>query len=353
MRVMLPKTVEDFGRAFAMVEPEGLEGYVDGGSGREVTVRRNVEAWDAIEVRPRVLRGASAPDLSTTVLGVAEPHPVMVAPVGFQQYVHTDGGVEAARGAVAAGARYVHSTFGAASFTELEAVEGLRWWFQLYAFTDDGLNRALIERATEAGAEAVVFTVDLAVLAHRERDAHSGFVLRGNREVPCVADVGYADARLAPVWASLDHDISFAHLDRLVADSPVPVLVKGVLRADDAVECVGHGAAGVVVSNHGGRQLDTAVPTSIALPEVVDAVGGRAEVIVDSGVRSGLDVAKGLALGASAVMVGRPVLWGLGVGGSAGVERVLQLLVDGLTNAMSLSGARNVGELDRSLLSRP
>ncbi|MFM7616504.1 MAG: alpha-hydroxy acid oxidase [Actinomycetes bacterium] len=351
--MLLPKTVEDFGRAFAILEPEGLEGYVDGGSGREVTLRRNVEGWDAIEVRPRVLRGTGAPDLSSSLLGVTEQHPVLVAPVGFQQYVHPDGGAEAARGAAAAGARYVHSTFGAANFAELEAVEGLRWWFQLYAFTDQGLNRALMQRAAEAGAEAVVFTVDLAVLAHRERDAHTGFTLRGNRDVPCVAEVGHPDARLAPVWASLDHDISLAHLERVIADSPVPVLVKGVLRGDDAVECMDHGAVGVVVSNHGGRQLDTAVPTSIALPEVVDTVDGRGAVLVDSGIRSGLDVAKGLALGATAVMVGRPVLWGLGVGGSAGVQRVLDLLVEGLAGSMALAGARTVRELDRSLLVMP
>lgn len=348
--VPLPKTIADFARAFAISESEGLEGYIDGGAGDEITLRRNREAWDAVELLPRSLRGVGTRDLTTRVLGAEEPAPIMVAPVGFQQYAQPDGGIEVPRAAARAGIRYAHSTFATSGFDDLAAIDGLRWWFQLYVFTDAGLNRALIERAVAAGADAVLFTVDLAVLGARERDAHTGFALRGNRPVPCVADAGWADPRLAPVWQSLDHDISLATLDRIVADSPIPVLVKGVLRADDAVACTERGAAGVIVSNHGGRQIDTAVPTAVALPPIVDAVGDRGEVLVDSGIRSGIDIAKALALGARAALVGRPPMWGLGVAGGAGVEAVLRLLVDDLSTAMALLGARTVADLDRGLL---
>ena len=232
-------------------------------------------------------------------------------------------------------------------------VEGLRWWFQLYAFDDVGLNRALVERAVASGADAVVFTADLAVLGARERDVHTGFSLRGNRVVPCVAEAGRTDARLAPVWQSLDHDLSLATLDRVLADSTVPVIVKGVLRADDAVACVERGAAAVIVSNHGGRQIDTAVPSAVALAPIVDAVADRAEVLVDSGIRSGNDIVKALALGARAAMVGRPPMWGLGVAGAAGVQEVLRLLVDELSTAMALCGAPTIAHLDRGLLALP
>ncbi len=351
--VPLPKTINDFARAFAISETEGLEGYVDGGAGTEITLRRNKEAWDAIELLPRALRGVGTRDLTTRVLGSTEPAPIIVAPVGFQQYAHPDGGVEVPKAAARAGIRYAHSTFATSGFADLAAIDGLRWWFQLYVFDDPGLNRALIEQAVAAGADAVLFTVDLAVLGPRERDAHTGFALRGNRVVPCVAEAGRDDARLAPVWQALDHDISLATLDRVVADSPVPVLVKGILRADDAVACIDHGAAGVIVSNHGGRQIDTAVPTAVALAPVVDAVGDRGEVLVDSGIRSGNDVAKALALGARSVLVGRPPMWGLGVAGGEGVEAVLHLLVDELSTAMALLGARTVADLDRGLLALP
>lgn len=346
----MPRTIDDFRRSFTIVEPEGLEGYVDGPAGAGITLERNRLAWDAIELLPHVLRATATRSSETTVLGVREPHPIFVAPVGFQQYVSAAPAASTAEGAAARDARYVHSTFGSASFSDLETVEGLRWWFQLYAFTDQGLNRALIQRAIEAGADAIVLTVDLATLGHRDRDLHTGFTLRGARPVPCVADVGHDDPRLAPVWASLDSDLSMSTLEWVVAESSVPVLVKGVLRGDDAVRCVSSGAAGVIVSNHGGRQLDTAVPTATALPRVVDALGGRGEVLVDGGIRCGTDVLKALALGASAVLTGRPALWGLGVGGAAGVSEVLRLLVEDLSTAMALVGARSIEEITRDLL---
>jgi len=348
-----PQTIEDFAAAFAIFESEGLEGYVNGGAGAGLTMKNNRLAWDSIDIRPKILGGVATRDFTTTVLGKPENHPIMVAPVGFQGYVHAEGEMGLALGAVAAGARYCHSTFGAASFAELEQIDGLRWWFQLYCFTDPGLNRSLIERAVEAGAEAIVMTVDLAALGHRDRDLHTGFSLRGNRPVACVAEVGLADPRLAVVWNLLDHDISWSTLAQTLEASSVPVLVKGVLRGDDAAAAVDGGAGGVVVSNHGGRQLDTAVPTARALVEVVDAVDGRGEVLVDSGIRSGIDVAKALGLGASAVLTGRPPLWGLGVGGHEGVAQVLDLMVEDFDRAMAQIGVSTVDEITRDLFVLP
>ncbi len=346
-------TIDDFATAFALFESEGLEGYVNGGSGTGLTMASNRAAWDAIEIRPRILTGVGSRDLTTVVLGTQEKHPIMVAPVGFQGYVHADGARALASGAVAAGARYCHSTFGAASFADLEQIDGLRWWFQLYSFTDAGLNRSLIERAQEAGAEAIVLTVDLAALGHRDRDAHTGFALRGNRQVACVAEVGHPDPKLSSVWNSLDHDISWETLQQVLTVATVPVLVKGVLRGDDAATAIAQGAAGVIVSNHGGRQLDTAVSTQRALVDVVEAVDGRGEVLVDSGIRYGTDVVKALGLGASAVLVGRPPLWGLGVAGHEGVARVLALMVEDFDRAMALVGASSVGDITNDLFVLP
>ena len=344
------RTVEDFGHAFRLMEPIGLEGYIDGGAGRGVTLERNTAAWDHIEVRPHVLAGPTQVSLATTVIGTTDAVPFMVAPMGFQRYVKSDGGVVVPRAAAAEGVRYCHSTFASSGFSDLAGIAGLRWWFQLYALKDWGLNRAMVQLAAEAGAEAVILTVDLAALGVRERDVHTGFSLRGNAHVPCVEEAGAADPRLAPTWASLDHDLSWASLAELVGFSPVPVIVKGILRPSDAAMAIDHGASAVVVSNHGGRQLDTSVPTAEVLADIVDRVDGRGSVIVDSGLRSGLDVAKALALGADSTMIGRPIMWGLGVAGEEGVGQVLRLLKEDVERSIILMGARSTSELSREFV---
>ena len=346
----LPRTLEDFRRTFIMMETEGLEGYVDGGSGRGITAVRNVKAWEAVELLPHVLAGSGTPDTSASLLGVTDQFPLLVAPTGFQEYVYPDGGRAVPRACAAAGVRYTHSTFATSGFADLAAIDDLSWWFQLYVFTDKGLNRALMAKAAEAGASAVVMTVDLAVLGQRDRDLHTGFSLRGRNIVPCAAEAGAPDTRLAPLWASLDHDLSWETLSTVIAESPLPVIVKGLIRADDACQALDLGAAGVIVSNHGGRQLDTAAATARALPAVVDAVAGRGAVLVDGGIRSGLDVAKAIALGADAALVGRAPLWGLGVGGEPGVAAVLRILQEEFQRSMTLLGARTTADLTRDLL---
>src|SRR5215217_5809776 len=288
--------------------PEGLEGYIEGGSGDEITLRANESAWAARELVPHALTGVRRRDSSVEVLGHRLRHPVIVAPTGFQRLIHPEGEIASARGAHAAGAMFCLSTFASTSARELaERLPGLDWWFQLYWFTDRDLNWALVENAVAAGAKAIVLTVDLATLGSRERDRHSGFSLRGNMVVPNVAETGrHPTAKLAPVWAGLDPGVCWQDLHELVQRASVPVIVKGLVRGDDARRAADEGAAAVVVSNHGGRQLDTALATASALPDVVDAADGRIEVLVDGGIRRGIDVAKALALGADAVLIGRP-----------------------------------------------
>ena len=332
--------------------PEGLEGYIEGGAGDELTARANEAAWRAVELVPHVLTGVRHRDSSVEVLGRRLPHPLIVAPTGFQRLTHPDGEVACARGARAAGAVYCLSTFATTSAKELATkVPDLDWWFQLYWFTDRDLNWALVENAIAAGANAIVLTVDLATLGSRERDHHSGFSLRGSMVVPNVAETGrHPTAALAPVWATLDPGVCWQDLDELVQRAGVPVIVKGLVRGDDALRAAELGAAAVVVSNHGGRQLDTALATATALPEVVDAVGGRIDVLVDGGIRRGTDIVKALALGAQAVLIGRPPLWGLAAGGADGVQHVIELLANEFDNALALLGATSRRELDRSLL---
>ena len=332
--------------------PEGLEGYIEGGAGDEITLRANEAAWRDLELVPHVLTGVRDRDPSVEVLGRRLPHPLIVAPTGFQRLVHPDGEIACARGARAAGAQFCLSTFATTSAKELQAEQpDLDWWFQLYWFTDRDLNWALVDNAIEAGAKAIVLTVDLATLGSRERDHLSGFSLRGSMVVPNVAETGrHPTAKLAPVWATLDPGVCWQDLEELVRRAAVPVIVKGLMRGDDARRAADLGAAAVVVSNHGGRQLDTGLATATALPQLVDAVGEQIDVLVDGGIRRGADIAKALALGAKAVLIGRPPLWGLAAGGGDGVQHVVELLASEFDNALALLGVSSARELDRSLL---
>jgi 4-hydroxymandelate oxidase len=332
--------------------------YFASGAGDEVTLRQNRAAWEACKLRPRVLMDVSARNLSTTVLGQVIRLPVLVAPMAFQCLAHPEGEVATARAAAEMGTIVVLSTL---STKSLEAVataqkEPLRW-FQLYVHRDRGLTRALVERAQLAGYQALCPTVDALMLGRRERDARNAFALPvgmalanlAGREMPQEAGESGLFAYFA---RQLDAGLTWQDLDWLRSITSLPIVVKGVLRADDAVRAVEHGAAAVIVSNHGGRQLDGAIATMEALPEVVAAVAGKAEVLVDGGIRRGTDVLKALALGARAVLLGRPVLWGLAVGGEAGARHVLELLREELDLAMALSGAATVADVDASLVVR-
>ena len=332
--------------------------YYAGGAHDEVTVRENRRAYEALALRPRVLVDVSRRDTSTTVLGTAVAAPVLVAPMAFQRLAHSDGELATARAVRASGSLMVLSTLATASVEEVCAAAPGPLWFQLYVYRDRGATRALVERAEGAGCTALVLTVDTPLLGRRERDVRTGFTLPPELSIgnvvpggPSTLPPAYADSGLAAFFADLlDASLTWRDVEWLRSITRLPVVVKGVLRADDARQAVERGAAAVVVSNHGGRQLDTALATVRALPEVVDAVGGRVEVLVDGGVRRGTDVVKALALGARAVLLGRPVLWGLAIGGEAGVAAALATLREELDLAMALCGCPRLSDLTPDLL---
>ncbi len=347
--------VADFERLAAERLEEGVLGYFAGGACDEVTLGDNVAAWRRWRLRPRVLAGVGEVRTSVEVLGAEVAMPVLVAPVAYQRLAHEDGEAGMARAAAAAGTVMCLSTLATARPSEIAAAApGGRRWFQLYCFRDEGVTRALMEEAVESGFEAIVVTVDAPRGGRRERDLRTGFRIPEGLGVPSVqAALGSERAvTIEETFALMDPALGWTALEDLASESKVPVLVKGVLTGEDAALAVEHGAAGVVVSNHGGRQLDCVAAGADALPEVVDAVEGRGAVLVDGGVRRGTDVAIALALGADAVLVGRPALWGLAVGGEGGAGRVLELLREELELALALCGCASPAELTRAHVQR-
>ena len=326
--------------AEASLEP-GAHGYFAGGAGDERCLRENVEAWRRYRLRPRVLVDVSATSAATTVLGTEISMPVLVAPTAFHRMLHPDGEAGTARAAAAAGTIMCLSTLATASPAEVAAAApGAPRWFQLYVFRDRGVTRSLVEQAVDAGFEAIVLTVDAPRLGRRERDLRTGFRVPQEVVVPSIAalDGQWAGATPLEVLSQIDASLGWADLEQFVAESRVPVILKGIQTAEDAALACEHGAAAIVVSNHGGRQLDAVAPTAELLPEVVEAVAGRLEVYVDGGIRRGNDVVVALALGARAVLVGRPVLWGLAHAGEVGVRHVLDLLRDEVELTLALCG---------------
>lgn len=332
--------------------------YYRSGARDERTVADNVAAYARLRLRYRVLAGIAEVSTATEVLGHRIDLPVLVAPTAFHRLAHPRGEAATAEGAGRAGTLFTLSTLSNTPIEEVCAATSGPVWFQLYVYRDRGATAALVDRVREAGASAIVLTVDAPVLGTRERDVRNRFRLPPGLDMPNATAEPYRvlgtseiDSALA-AWVAdnLDPSLGWSDLDWLCERAGLPVLVKGVVRGDDAAACVDHGAAGVVVSNHGGRQLDTSVATIDALAEVVDAVAGRVEVLLDGGIRRGTDVLKALALGAKAVAVGRPALWGLAVGGADGVAEVLGMLQAELTEAMLLCGAADPGLVTRDLV---
>jgi isopentenyl diphosphate isomerase/L-lactate dehydrogenase-like FMN-dependent dehydrogenase len=343
-----PLNAGDYERlAEKRLEP-GAWGYFAGGAGDEWTLRENLAAWSRWQLRPRVLVDVGETSAATSVLGTEISMPVIVAPMAYHRLAHPDGEPATARAAAAAGTIACFSTLATATPEEVAAAapEAPRW-FQVYVFRRRELTWAVVERALEAGFGALVLTADVAVVGRRERDLRTGFAIPDGIDVPMLSAAGEAwSGTLQDV--GIDPTLSWRDLEALCARYEVPVLVKGVLGAEDARLAAEHGAAGVVVSNHGGRQLD-GVPAALdVLPEVVEAVGDRLEVLVDGGVRRGTDVLKALALGARAVLVGRPVIWGLTVGGESGARHVLELLREEVEVGLALLGAPSPADVTRS-----
>ncbi|MDP1028471.1 FMN-dependent L-lactate dehydrogenase LldD [Sphingomonas sp. KR1UV-12] len=358
--------------------PRFLFDYADGGAGSEATLRANVEDLARLGLRQRVLRDVAAIDLSADLLGVRRPLPLALGPIGIAGMYRRRGEIQAARAAAAAGIPFTLSTVGLCSLAEVRAATPDALWFQLYVIRDRAFMADLIATAKAQGAEALIFTVDMPVPGSRYRDAHSGMAgprapLR--RAVQTLTrprwawDVGvrgrpHALGNLLPVlgassgmndymgWlgANFDPSIRWDDIGWLRAAWDGPLVIKGILDPDDARAAADAGADAIVVSNHGGRQLDGASSTARALPAIAAAVKDRVTIFADSGVRSGLDVVRMLALGADGVLLGRAWLYALAVGGQAGVTRLLTMIESEMRVAMALTGVRSIAEIDASIL---
>jgi isopentenyl diphosphate isomerase/L-lactate dehydrogenase-like FMN-dependent dehydrogenase len=334
---------------------QGPRDYFAGGAGDELTLRENVAAWGNWRLRPRVLNDVREVSTQTEVLGKTLEMPVLVAPVAYQRMAHPEAEAGMARGAAAAGTAICLSTLSTTRPAEVAAAapEG-RHWFQLYAFKDAGVTRALMGEAIEAGFEAILVTADAPPGGNRERDRRNRFTLPKRLGTPSLtaATGGEEALTIEQTFALMNHALTWDDVADLASECEVPVLVKGLVTAEDAELAVAHGAAGVVVSNHGGRQLDRCLATADALPEVADALEGRGTLLVDGGIRRGVDVATALALGADAVLVGRPALWGLAAAGREGVAAVLGLLRAELELTLGLCGCRAPDDLGHSHVQR-
>jgi 4-hydroxymandelate oxidase len=336
-----PVNVWDYERLAEEALDDNAWAYFAGGSGDEVTLRDNVDAFRRWQLRPRVLVDVSSVSTATTVLGADVALPVLIAPLAWQRMAHPDGERATARAAAAAGTVLCLSTASTTAPAEVAAAApGGTRWFQVYVFADRGVTRALVEEACASGYSALVLTVDTPFLGRRERDLRVGFT------VP--EELREYSGRLR----GFDTTLSWRDVEWLTSEYRLPVLVKGVLTEEDARLACEHGAAGVVVSNHGGRQLD-GVPASLdALPEVVEAVGGRVEVLLDGGVRRGTDALKALALGARAVLIGRAMLFGLAARGEEGVAHVLELLRAEVELGLALLGCASPADVTRDHVRR-
>jgi len=338
--------------------PTAVFDYFAGGAHDEITLGANRGAYDAIALRPRILVDVSRRDLSTTLLGQTLALPVLVAPMALQRMAHTDGELATARAATSVKTVFTVSTLSSVSVEDIRPACGLAPWFQIYVHQDRSLTEAMLARVSACGYGALVLTVDTPVLGRRERDVRNTFqpppgVAFANMMAGKGATTGTSerDSALAMYFAARhDASVTWKDLDWLRRACPMPLVLKGVMRGDDAKRAADHGVDALIVSNHGGRQLDTAIPTIRALAEVADGAGPNVPVLVDGGVRRGTDVLKAIALGARAVLVGRSVLWGLALDGEAGVVRVLTTLRDELDTAMALCGCASLSDIGRDLV---
>jgi 4-hydroxymandelate oxidase len=328
-------TLEDYERAAReRIDPVAWE-FLSSGAADEITVRWNIDAYRAIRLVPRQLRDVGTLDLSTTLLGRKLAHPILLAPVACHTLMHADGELGTARGARSAGAGLVLSSYTTIPIEQVAAEKPPMLWFQLYV-QERGYTEALIRRAVSAGATAIAVTIDTPTAGARNRQDRAGFTFPPN--LPHVST------------SRPEHPLQWKDLEWIQRAAGIPIFLKGLLHPDDAELAVKAGAAGIMVSNHGGRNLDTALPTIEALPAIVDKVAGRIPVIVDGGIRRGTDVLKAMANGASAVMIGRPYVHGLAVNGAAGVEAVIGILRHELELAMALSGTPSITAAKRSIL---
>ena len=351
-----PQNIAQYEAAARSVLSASVYDYYAGGAEDELTLRWNVAAFQQFALRPRVLVDVSRVDATVELLGDRVAFPVLLAPTAFQRLADRNGELATARAAAAAGTVFVASTLSTFTIEEIAAATD-KLWLQLYVFRDRSITRALVERAEAAGCRAISLTVTVPVQGNRERDAHNRFTLPSGIEMANftgLRQAGFPQSEASRLNAFIDTEfdpaLTWKDIEWLRSITKLPIVLKGIVAAEDGALAVEHGAAAVVVSNHGGRQLDSGEPTLLALPRVVDAVAGRIPVLMDGGVRRGTDVVKALCFGATAVMIARPYLWGLAVGGQAGVEDVLRLLRTEVERTMALLGRPTIAAIERSAL---
>jgi len=344
---------------------EEAYGYVAGGAGAEDTMRANREAFRHFRIAPRMLRNVSERSTAVEVLGTSLPAPLLLAPIGVQSIVHQEAEVATARAAASLGIPFILSTASSKTLEEVAAAAGNSpRWFQLYWGRDPELTASFLERARQAGYSALVVTLDTSLLSWRERDIQNAYlpfllgeglanyfsdpVFRATLGQPPEVDPASAIFKFVSIFSN--PTLTWDDLTFLREHTPLPILLKGILRRDDAQKALDYGANGIIVSNHGGRQVDGAIASLDCLPEIVQTVGQRVPVLFDSGIRSGADAFKALALGARAVLVGRPYIWGLGLSGEEGVRDVLQNFLADLDLTLALSGCASFAEVDMTML---
>jgi 4-hydroxymandelate oxidase len=332
--------------------------YIAGGAGDEVTVRRNREDFERIVLHPRYLVDVSDIDTSTTVLGASISFPVMIAPAAAHKMCCSDGELATARAAAEAGTILVLSTLSTVKMEEVAEATDTPKWFQLYVYKDREVTRHLVQRAEAAGYAALCITIDVPVIGNRERDLRNSFSLPSEYPLANLIDVQLENLPVGVVGSGLgayiaskwDSSLTWDDIDWIRSLTHMPIVLKGILTAEDAGLAAEHGASAIVVSNHGGRQLDSTPSAISVLPEITDAVGGSLELLLDGGIRRGTDVLKALALGARAVLVGRPYMYALAVSGQQGVTSMLDILHRELSNAMALSGRPTIASIDAGLV---
>ena len=347
---MLSSLAETRARARTLLPPEVWD-YYEAGSGEEVTLTEAEDSWRSYRLRPRVLQDVSRVDLTTRLLGAELASPFVVAPMAFHALAHPDGECATVRGTGDAGCLTVLSTRASRTIEDVAAAATGPWWFQAYVMRDRALTEALVQRAAAAGAGAVVLTVDTPYVGRKDKVSGVRFAVPDDEYLVNLAQ-HLVPGAVGRESAEQDPSMTPEVIARLAEVGGLPVLVKGVLRGDEAQRCLDAGAAGVIVSNHGGRQLDRAVPSAHALPEVLDAVRGRVPVLVDGGIRSGTDALVALGLGAAAVLVGRPVLWALAAGGAGAVTGLLEELAADLRHVLALAGATSPADVGPDLVVR-
>jgi 4-hydroxymandelate oxidase len=329
--------------------------YVAGGVGNEVTLRANVEAWDRIPVRPRLFIDVSAVDDRISLFGERREHPILLAPTAYHRLYHPVGELETVRGAAASHSTLVASSYSTVSIEDMAEASNASLWFQLYSERDREFTKELVQRAEAAGCRALCLTVDQPVRGYRDRDIRNAFTLPADIERANLRGLGekmakQVMAREGIYNASHDPCFTLRDLEWLLGSIRIPLLVKGVMTPEAAEDVIQAGVAGIIVSNHGGRSLDTLPATADVLPRISDKVAGRVPLVVDGGIRRGTDVLKAIALGASAVLIGRPYVYALGVAGAAGIERVIEILRTELKMSMAMSGYPTIGSITRELI---